>query len=258
MEGQPKVDKDDNTTVPEHRSTVSNDGDLWETRSNCSNISHASQRSRASQRSNASVLAARARAKAAAAQAQASYAEREAEVIKEKAHIEAEATKKKAELGADLLKLRLHSAAAAANAEAEVLEAAAEEEHGITWFPKNSDNIVQSIQVPPPPVNKRFDFAQTNTLVLPAAQEVKYNGDFVKNQVKECSKQTSEISEHEFQELPGVHSSQYGINSGADHPYTQSSVKNAYFTSHSRYPTTGYLIPRSRSIQVELEKVEGF
>lgn len=176
MEGQPKIDTEDNTAVPDQQSTVSNVCDRWETRSNCSNIScashrsHASQRSRASQRSNASILAAKARAKAAAAQAQASYAEREVEVIKEQAHIEAEAAKKKAELRADLLKLRLQSAAAAANTKAEVLEAAAEAEGGNTWFPKNSDNVVQPIPVPPPTANTHFDSAQATTLVLPAAQ----------------------------------------------------------------------------------------
>ncbi|CAL9692218.1 unnamed protein product [Knipowitschia caucasica] len=135
MEGQSKVDTEDNTAIPnDKQSTVSNAGDLWETRSNCSTVSRASQRSRTSQWSNASALAARARAKAAAAQAQVSYAEREAEVIKQQAHIEAEATKRKAILSADLLKLRLQSAAAAANAEAEVLEAAAGDEDGVRGY----------------------------------------------------------------------------------------------------------------------------
>lgn len=73
--------------------------------------------------------------------------------------------------------------------------------------------------------------------MLPAAQRVKYSGDFVPNKIKEHSIQNSEISEYGFQELPMEHSSQYGITSGADHSYAQSSVKNAFFTSHSQYPT---------------------
>lgn len=105
--------------------------DTFETRSVCSSTS------RTSQRSSASAIAARARAKAEAARAQASFAQKEADVIKAQAYIEeeqqkaaAEATRKKAELEVSLHTLRLESAAAAAIAEANVLEAAAENEFG--------------------------------------------------------------------------------------------------------------------------------
>lgn len=108
---------------------MDNIDDTLETRSVCSNTS------RASQRSSASAIAARARAKAEAARMQASFAKREADVIKAQAYIEeqqqkaaAEATRKKAELEASLHTLRLEGAAAAAIAEAKVLEAAAENE----------------------------------------------------------------------------------------------------------------------------------
>lgn len=108
----------------------SND-DTLETRSICSNTS------RASQRSSASAIAARARAKAEAARAQALFAQKEADMLKAQAYIEedqqkaaAEAARKKAELQASLHTLRLESAAAAAIAEANVLEAAVENEFG--------------------------------------------------------------------------------------------------------------------------------
>lgn len=108
----------------------SND-DTLETRSICSNTS------RASQRSSASAIAARARAKAEAARAQALFAQKEADMLKAQAYIEeeqqkaaAEAARKRAELQASLHTLRLESAAAAAIAEANVLEAAVENEFG--------------------------------------------------------------------------------------------------------------------------------
>ncbi|KAI9516446.1 hypothetical protein NQZ68_015947 [Dissostichus eleginoides] len=82
-------------------------------------------------------MAARACAKAEGAHVQVSFAQREADMIKAQAYIDeeqqmaaAEATRKKAELKASLNTLRLESAAAAAIAEAEVLEAAAEGEYG--------------------------------------------------------------------------------------------------------------------------------
>ncbi|XP_025752713.1 uncharacterized protein LOC109204590 [Oreochromis niloticus] len=105
--------------------------DTLETRSICSNTS------RASQRSSASAIAARARAKAEAARAQALFAQKEADMLKAQAYIEeeqqkaaAEAARKKAELQASLHTLRLEGAAAAAIAEANVLEAAVENEFG--------------------------------------------------------------------------------------------------------------------------------
>ncbi|CAL9687375.1 unnamed protein product [Knipowitschia caucasica] len=225
MGGQSKVDTEDNTAIPnDKQSTVSNAGDLWETRSNCLTVSRASQRSRTSQWSNASALAARARAKAAAAQAQVSYAEGEAEVIKQQAHIEAEATKRKAILSADLLKLRLQSAAAAANAEAEVLEAAAGDEDGDTRLPTERNDIFQPRPdpSPPPPGNTRFDSSQTNTLVLPTAQQVKNSGEFVQSKAKEHSIQSRENSEYEFQELPVVQSPRYRNIIAADRFVAQS------------------------------------
>ena len=119
------------STIEAAVNTMDNNEDTFETRSVCSSTS------RVSQRSSVSAIAARARAKAEAARAQASFAQREADMIKAQAYIEeeqqkaaAEAVRKKAELQVSLHELRLESAAAAAIAEANVLEAAAENEFG--------------------------------------------------------------------------------------------------------------------------------
>lgn len=91
-------------------------------------LSAASRVSRHSSRSSASIAAARARAKAEAARIELSYAGKEAKVMKEKARLTADTAYREADLQAQLHVLKLERAAAAASAEAEVLEAAAEEE----------------------------------------------------------------------------------------------------------------------------------
>lgn len=108
---------------------MDNNDDTFDTRSRCSNTS------RASQRSSATAIAPRARAKAEAVRAKASFTHREADMIKAQAYIKeqqqkatAEADRKKAELDANLVAMKLLSMAAAADAEANVLEAAAENE----------------------------------------------------------------------------------------------------------------------------------
>ncbi len=84
--------------------------------------------SQRSSRSSASIAAARACAKAEAARIELSYAGKEANVMKEKARLTADTAYKEADLQAQLHVLKLERAAAAASAEARVLEAAVEEE----------------------------------------------------------------------------------------------------------------------------------
>lgn len=93
------------------------------TRSRCSSA----KSSRHSSRSSASA-AIRARARAEAAQAELSYAAKEASLLKEKARIAADSACKEAELQAELHVLKMERKAAAASAEAEMLEAAIEGE----------------------------------------------------------------------------------------------------------------------------------
>ncbi|KAK7940028.1 hypothetical protein WMY93_003354 [Mugilogobius chulae] len=131
----------DNTTAQ-----GSNMDECWETRSHCSSAS------RSSQCSTTSALAAQARAKAEAARAQASFAEKEAQLIKEQAYIEAEAIKKKAELSAELHALQLKNAAAAAIIEAEILEAAAEDEANNICFPRKE--VMQRLVTDPSVVHQ--------------------------------------------------------------------------------------------------------
>lgn len=75
------------------------------------------------------------------------------------------------------------------HAEAEVLEAAVEEEGGDALFPMNSKNVVQ-----PKPVHLCQlissldpDPAQVTTLLLQAAQQVIDSGEFLQNKVKKHS-----------------------------------------------------------------------
>lgn len=89
--------------------------------------------SRHSSRSSASA-ALRARAKAEAARLEVSYAEKEASVMKEKARLAADMACKEANLEAQLHVLKLQRAAAAASAEANILEAAVvNEEEAPRW-----------------------------------------------------------------------------------------------------------------------------
>lgn len=81
-------------------------------------VSQVSGSSRWSKLSTTSSMAAKARAKAEAARARLAFAKKEAEMLKQQAILQA-----------NLHELKMEKAAAAANAEAEVLESAAQEEH---------------------------------------------------------------------------------------------------------------------------------
>lgn len=178
--------------------------DTFETRSVCSSSS------RTSQRSSASAVAARACAKAEAARAQASFAQQEADVIKAQAYIEeeqqkaaAEATRKKAELEASLHTLRLESAAAAAIAEAIVLEAAAENEFGeLDRASLKSEYADHSKCVE----NLKPDPHQQSKLPGPMPIAMRSStmdaGESAVKDERESKGDASEISHNEFHDLP--------------------------------------------------------
>ena len=115
--------------------------------------------SRHSHRSSASNEAVRARAKAEAARVAVSYAEKEANVMKEKARLAAESAFKEADLEAQLHVLKREKVAAAATAEAEVLEAAEELE-------ENESRSYKTAAIPVPtsnPAQRTSEYVQKHS-----------------------------------------------------------------------------------------------
>ncbi|XP_034547118.1 uncharacterized protein LOC117818374 isoform X1 [Notolabrus celidotus] len=192
--------------------------DLLETRSEISSCS------RASKLSTASSLALRARAKAEAARTELSFAKKEAEMLKQQAILQA-----------SLHELKMEKAAAAADAEANVLEAAAQDEYQQFGspllvhrpvmpqipieFPSGRATTQSSVQNP---FLQPYQSAQTaNTLHAittppdakppvgtrpPASQPTMGNGETAKSCVLHSETQRSESSEYAFAELAPHHS----------------------------------------------------
>lgn len=164
-----------------------------------------SRTSRSSRGSSASGMAIKARAKAEAARAQLAFAKKEAEMMKEEAYIVEEAARKKAELKANLHTLQIERAAAAAVAEAEVLEAAAEEELGetdrkssirlslqnLTQFPSESVScpVMQHSVTNPLPDLKPLD------LSCPPVHQQKKDSGWTASYMRKSKVQSSEISD---------------------------------------------------------------
>lgn len=168
------------------------DNETFETRSQCSSVS------RTSQLSSVSAIAARARAKAEAARAQATFAQKEAWMMKEQAYIEAEATKKKAELQANLHTLRLEGAAAAAIAEAQALEAAAMNERGDFERASLRSEHKEHKYIKS---HSHLDTEPLASSSAPARQQVD-SGEAAKSYPGESKQLPSELSEHEYCDLP--------------------------------------------------------
>lgn len=194
---------------------------LPDTQDGQSQYSCRSRRSnRSSRASTHSSVATRARAKAEAARVKASYAQREADMlirqarieaeeVKRRAEIEAEQQRRVAELQANLHALKIQGAAEAAITEAEILEAAYEEEGG----EQSRRNVTK---LAPYPSSQRtgeyvqqhsWDHGQQQPQLMtrepissPEHQLKMDNGD-----ADNCGIQIrtlEEISDHTFQELP--------------------------------------------------------
>ncbi|XP_057186955.1 uncharacterized protein LOC130552601 [Triplophysa rosa] len=212
-------------------------GEQLETRSCCSRAS------RSSQFSSASGMAIRARAKAEAARAQLVFAKKEAEMMREEAYIVEEAARKKAELKANLHTLQLERVAAAAIAEAEVLEAAAEEQLRETDRKSSISLSVQNLaqfssegvtstgmqhSVPNPlPDLKALDLS-----CPPLPQQKKDNGETARSYMRRSHVQSSEISDYEFSELPAQHPVKKSTNwNSVSDPFIVSSPRDPYHYS---------------------------
>ena len=216
--------------------TMDNNDDTFETRSVCSNIS------RVSQRSSASAIAARARAKAEAARAQASFAQREADMIKAQAYIEeeqqkaaAEAARKKAELQASLHKLRLESAAAAAITEANVLEAAAENEFGELDRASLKCEYSEHKYMENPKPEPHQDSKLLEPTSTPVRQLTMDNGETAGNNTGEGKEESSEISCYELCDLPVQQTSKLRNNATPYYPEVQSSFRTGHLKREQQW-----------------------
>ena len=157
-------------------------------------------------------MAAKACAKAEAAHVQASFAQREADMIKAQAYTDeeqqmaaAEATRKKAELKASLNTLRLESAAAAAIAEAEVLEAAAEGEYGDPDRASLKSAYTERKYKGNPVPDSHQDSKPPQLISTPRRQHAMDDGELAKCYMGRGAVQPRELIEGGFPESPAQH-----------------------------------------------------
>lgn len=151
-------------------------------------------------------------------------------MIKAQAHIEeqqqkaaSEAARKKAELEASLHTLRLESAAAAANTEANVLEAAAENEFGEKDSACLKNGNVESKHTE----NTRPEPHQDSNLLEPMSAPVRQltmdNGETAETNMGKGKVQSNEISHYElsYYDLPVQQTFKQEDNATPCHPYAQ-------------------------------------
>ncbi|XP_067373332.1 uncharacterized protein [Channa argus] len=212
--------------------------EMLETRSQCSSTS------RSSQRSSASLIAAQARAKAESARTQASFAQKEADLIKTQAYIEeekqkatAEAARKTAELNANLHALRLERAAAAAIAEAEVLEAAAKYDfEDVDYQNIKKDDARDATTGSMADVHQATKLA--HPLIYPSHQVQMDNGESTMYDVRKDNTQSKEIREYNSGELPVLHASNHNVPNSPNIPQAQSLSRNTNLHQYHRSPST--------------------
>lgn len=165
---QPK-DQGNTPALLQHPDVEGNTYNMLETRSRCSS----SRDSRQSNLSSASAAATKACAKAEAARALASYAIRDADIIRKQACIEEEqqrvtaeaavlAARRKAEVKAHLHVLKQEKAASATIAEAEFLEAAAEDEN------MESHRLIETQMTPLSTAQRISEYVQSHTTMYTA------------------------------------------------------------------------------------------